>query len=352
MNILDNINVLNMVSLPSQTIEIIVRNFILCTIVGLIIIVIGLVYSYYKTDLVEKRLAKYCVKPLEDNSLSFFDKIGYFYYKLVKRISFVIKKSSLFSKKAQNYEKYVGILNNNYEKGIDYISSKFIFAILLTILAFISEALTNNLLALYELVIPLVIGYFIPDILYKFKYKMHRNTIENDLLQAIIIMNNAFKSGRSLTQAISLASNELTGPISYEFKKMDQEIAYGLGVEVVFKRFADRIKLDEINYLTASLSVLNKTGGNIIKVFTTIEKSLFDKKRLRLELDSLTGSSKLIMYCLITVPILFVFFISIINPGYFKVFYTTLAGFIILMIITLLYITYIIFIRKIMKVRM
>ena len=352
MNILDSISFLSMVSLPSEMINVILRNFILCTIVGLIILIIGLIYSYYKANLIEKRLAKYCIKPLEDDSLSFFDKIGSLYYKLVKRISKTLNKSTLLNKKANNYEKYVGILNTNYEKGIDYISSKFIVAFLFTILAFISEALTRNFLTIYELVIPLVIGYFLPDILYKFKYKLHRNTIENDLLQAIIIMNNAFKSGRSLTQAIGLVASELSGPISYEFKKMDQEIAYGLGVEVVFKRFADRIKLDEINYLTASLSVLNKTGGNIIKVFTTIEESLFDKKRLRLELDSLTGSSKLIMYCLITVPILFVVFISIINPGYFKVFYTTLVGFIVLIVIIVLYTTYIIFIRKIMNVRM
>ena len=39
--------------------------------------------------------------------------------------------------------------------------------------------------------------------------KETRSQIENDLLQAIIIMNNAFKSGRSITQAIELVTKEL-----------------------------------------------------------------------------------------------------------------------------------------------
>ena len=96
---------------------------------------------------------------------------------------------------------------------------------------------------------------------------MYRNRLENDLLQAIIIMNNAFKSGRSISQAIELVTKELKGPIAEEFKKMSLELSFGLSIDVVFKRFGERVKIDEINYLTSSLSILNKTGGNIIKVF-------------------------------------------------------------------------------------
>ena len=93
------------------------------------------------------------------------------------------------------------------------------------------------------------------------KYKIHRSRVENDLLQAIIIMNNAFKSGRSITQAIELVTKELEGPIAEEFKKMHLEISFGLEIDVVFKRLSERIELEEVSYLTASLAILNKTGG-------------------------------------------------------------------------------------------
>lgn len=58
------------------------------------------------------------------------------------------------------------------------------------------------------------------------------------------------------------------------------EINVGLSIDIVFKRFAERIKLEEATYLTAALTILNKTGGNIIKVFSSIEKTLFNKKNL------------------------------------------------------------------------
>ena len=204
----------------------------------------------------------------------------------------------------------------------------------------------------YECIIPFIFGFYLSDIIYISKYKMYRNKLENDLLQAITVMNNAFKSGRSITQAVELVSTELEGPIALEFKKIYMELNFGLEIDVVFDRFYKRVKLDEIAYLTASLSVLNRTGGNIIKVFSSIEENLFNKKKLKLELASLTGTSKIIVTVLYLVPAFFILFISLVNPGYFEPFYTTTIGFIFMGIILILYLIYIFMVNKIMKVRM
>lgn len=322
------------------------------SIICFLAIIASLVVFYYHSMKLEKRLAKYSVEPLKDNSLALFDSYWEFYYKQVKKITCTLNKSSFFTKISKKYDEYVNVLNKNYESGMDFVSSKVLVSLIFVFIAIFSKTIQYELLSIYEICFPLIIGFFMPDIVYISKYRIHRSKVENDLLQAIIIMNNAFKSGRSITQAVALVTTELDGAIAEEFKKMYLEISFGLSIDVVFKRFSKRIKLEEVTYLTASLSILNKTGGNIIKVFSSIEKSLFDKKRLKLELASLTGSSKLIIYALFAVPILFVIFVSVINPGYFKVFYTTTLGSIILFVIIIMYIIYIFAIKKIMKVRM
>ncbi len=133
---------------------------------------------------------------------------------------------------------------------------------------------------------------------------------------------------------------------------MHMQLQFGLSLDVAFSRFSERIKIEEVNYLTASLTILNKTGGNIIKVFSSIEKTLFNKKKLKLELKSLTGSSRIIMYLLSGLPIFLVVVIAMINPNYFVSLYTTPIGLIILLISLIIYISYIIVVRKIMKVGM
>ena len=69
------------------------------------------------------------------------------------------------------------------------------------------------------------------------------------------------------------------------------DIDYGLSLEVVFDRFYNRVKLEDIKYITSSLSLINKTGGNIVRVFGSIEKNFYDKKKIKDEMNSLTSSS-------------------------------------------------------------
>ncbi len=94
------------------------------------------------------------------------------------------------------------------------------------------------------------------------------------------------------------------------------------------------------------------SGGNIIKVFSSIEKTLFDKKKLKLELQSLTSSSKIIVYVLTLMPIAFILFVGFVNPSFFKPLVTTEIGFILIGIMLIIYISYVIVVRRIMRIRM
>ena len=321
-------------------------------IIFILFIISLIILRYRKSMRLEQRIAKYSVEPIKDESLSLIDEIINKYFKNTKKIGLYLKKSVFLTKYSKKYEKFTAMYPGSNLDGIDFITLKLLVSIIFLIVAIFSKTIQYQLLSMYEVCFPVIIGFFVPDIILYSKYKIHRTKVENDLLQAIIIMNNAFKSGRSISQAILLVSTELDGAISEEFKKMHLELSYGLGVDVVFKRFSERINLEEVTYLTASLTVLNRTGGNIIKVFSSIEKNLFNKKKLKLELKSLTGSSKIIVYVLFAVPMLFVLFISLISPTYFVPLLTTPLGLIILSIIIVVYIVYIIFVNKIMKVRM
>ena len=307
---------------------------------------------YNRSTRLEKRLIKYSVEPINKYTYSLFDHFLNLYKKLIDYLKPIVSNSVFIMRHSKKFDKYVGIADNIHKNGLEFICSKMIVAFITLILAIISKTLQFKVLALEEVFIPLILGYLALNIYYFIKYKQYRSRLENDLLQAIIVMNNAFKSGRSITQAIELVTKELDGPIADEFKLMHMQLQFGLSLDVAFSRFASRINLEEVNYLTASLTILNKTGGNIIKVFSSIEKTLFNKKKLKLELRSLTGSSRIIMYLLSGLPIFLIAVISFINPDYFLSLYTTPIGFVISFVALLIYISYIFVVRKIMKVGM
>ncbi len=321
-------------------------------IITLLALLLWRVIIYRRSLSLERRLAKYSVDPIRNNSESFTDKLGKFYRSVLEKMRGYLKKSVFLQKHSKKYRKYLPIYHSVYEDEIDLISCKFLSAGVLLVVAIFSKTIQYQVITLYESVLPIIFGFFLPDLIFISRYKLYRNELENDLLQAIIIMNNAFKSGRSITQAVDLVTKELKGPIGREFEKIAMELSFGLEVDVVFDRFSKRVALEEVAYLTASLSILNRTGGNIIKVFSSIESSMFNKKKLKLELLSLTGGSKIIVIVLIAIPILFILFISLISPTYLSPLITTDIGRMLSGIIFILYSVYIMLVRKIMKVRM
>ena len=321
---------------------------------GIIIVILAILvfmYKYIRSIKLEKRFSKYTINSSKNKSISLLDNLYNQYQDFISKLSKILSKSVFLKKRSERYNKYIEAfeLDNDTMK---VIARKVVIGFIYILVAAIAGLIQSSIITLLEMLISFILGYYTLDIIYIYKYNRYNKKIEKDLLEAITVMNNAFKAGMSIIQAVELVAKELDGPISKEFKKISLELSFGLDVEVAFKRFADRIKIEEAIYLTSSLSVLNKTGGNIIKVFDSIEKTMFSRKKLENEYKSLTSSSKMIMYVLIFVPIAFIAFIGLINKDYFTLLFTSPLGIILVIIMLVIYITYIIIVRKVLKVRM
>lgn len=326
--------------------------FIIQTIVILILaFVIFYLILYNKSLKLERRISKYSIESIKDDSISLFDLISNSYKELLNKTSNVLSKSIVLKKYSTKYNKYITYENDKDTTAMDFVSNKFYIMILLFLILLFARIVEGRLISLTDTLVSLLLGYFILDIYLKIYDYIKRKKVEQDLLNAIIIMNNAFRSGMSTMQAIEIVSKELKGPIAQEFKKMHLEISYGLSLDVVFERFSKRVESDEVSYITSSLSILNKTGGNIIKVFSSIEKMLFSKRKLKSEMKSLTSSARMISKILLIMPFVFVGIISILNPSYFVPLITTSLGRLILFVIIIVYSLYAVIVNKIMKVR-
>lgn len=326
--------------------------FIVQTMVMLALaIVMFYLIIYNKSLKLERRIARYSIESIKDKPVSFLDFLSISYSKMIKNTSKSLKKSRLATKYSQNYVKYISYENEKDIVPMDYISNKLFISLAFILITCFARVIESKMPSIFDILFVGIIGFFIIDVWFLISDYLKRKRIEQELLNAIIIMNNAFRSGRSTMQAIEIVANELTGPIQEEFKKMHLEISYGLSLDTVFERFSKRVNLEEVNYITSSLTILNKTGGNIINVFSSIEKMLFNKKKIKEEMRSLTSSSKMVSKILLIMPILFVVIIFILNQSYFTPLLTTTIGKILLFTMILIYGFYAFIVNKIMRVR-
>lgn len=315
------------------------------------IVIISIIWFYlqFKEDKLDKRLKKYTISKNNDRD-SLFDIITNIYIKWRSHFGKVLIKSKFLKKYSLRYEKFIDKKKSKLE-AIDFISTKFILAFLVIIILIISDVLQNNRITILQIIVAFSLGFFSLDIILISRKKYVNYQMENDLLKTITIMNNAFKSGRSIYETIEIVANEIDGPLKEEFYLMHHDLEYGLDIETVFERFNERVNLKEVGYITTSLTILNKTGGNIVSVFSSIEKTVFNNKKLRDELNNLSAASKALYRILIVIPIFFVLIIYILDPTYFVPLITTTLGLIALGVIIIMYVLYIIIVKKIVKLK-
>jgi tight adherence protein B len=287
---------------------------------------------------------------LLDDQTSLFDTIFILYKKIIDELSASLIKIKAVENYSHKYDKYIDYMDD--KKPIDFVSNKVLASFIFLMINLFANILELTFPSVWEILAVLLIGYLVPDIYNKYQNYMRRRRIERDLLNAIIMLNNAFKSGRSTMQAIEIVKNELDGPIKEEFRKMHREISYGLSLESVFQRFSERVNVEEISYITSSLTILNRTGGNIVKVFSSIERSLFSKRKLESELRALTSSSRTMSKILLFLPFIFAGIIVLLNPTYFDSLFDNFIGLTVFFIIVMFYVLYAFLVQKVMKVRM
>lgn len=319
-------------------------------LVIVLFIVIALVIRISNANKKAKRIAKYAIDPTVNVSSSYSDRLFVLYNNFVLKMRPYIKKSYYLKEMAKRYEKYISYDRRSVIVGIDFITTKFVIALIFIVFTIFSQAFSLKVLSLFDFVINFVLGFYILDIYLFFRYKKQKKQMATDLLRAVIVMNNAFKSGKSTLQAINITSHELEGPLKDEFRKMYLDMKYGMSVDTVFDRFAKRVDIDEARYLSSSLTILNKTGGNIVEVFSSIERTLFDKKKLEEELKNISGVPKMMVKVLIAIPIIFVLIIYILNPSFFNPLFNSVLGYIIVGICLFMFIIYIFLLVRVLKI--
>lgn len=324
-------------------------------IVNIILIMIFVVFIFWflrqiRINKLDKRINSYTITKNE-NRHSLFDIITNWFDNIRRKISKLLEKSVYLKKYSLKYQKYIDKRKPGMHDAMEYVAIKFILALAFIIILLVSSVIQNSSITFSEIIIAFTLGFFSLDLFLLSKRKIINHRMKNDLLKAITIMNNSFKSGRSIVQTIKIVSDEIDGPLKDEFVKMYEDLSFGLEVEVVFERFNKRVNLKEVKYITTSLTILNKTGGNIVDVFSSIEKTVFNNKKLEDELHNLSAASVMLYRILICVPFVFIIVIYFLDPTYFAPLIKSPLGIMIICGIVIIYVLYIVIVRRIIKIK-
>ena len=326
-------------------------DIILCiSIMFIVIAIILFSYNFYLIYLSYKKIERFdeYITDEIDSGYSVSDAFIDRYKNTRDNLSKKLLKLKIFNSYSKKYIKYSNkkrLLTN-----MNYISDKIFIGLLCLFLFIFSSIIKGKTISIYVVISTFIIGFFLLDIYLYINSKRNKKRIDDDISEAIIMMNNAFKTGHSIVQAVKIVSTELDGPVGIQFKKIHDDIKYGLDIETAFRRFAERVDSNDANYISSALSVLNQTGGSIVSIFDSVEKNCVARKKLREELKSVSSQSRFVYHILIFIPPVLVILILLLNSSFFLPLFTTSIGLFTLFFLILIYILYIYIIHKIVYI--
>ncbi len=167
------------------------------------------------------------------------------------------------------------------------------------------------------MVVGVVVGLLLPRFWISHLINKRRSKFNDQMMDALMIMSSSFRGGLSLVQAFETVVDEMPDPIRYEFSIVLGENKMGVSLDETLTRLYKRMPSPGLQQMNTAILLSRETGGNLPAIFARIVQSIRERKKVEMNLQTLTVQGKLQAIVMTGLPILFIFAVSSSNPAFF-----------------------------------
>jgi tight adherence protein B len=161
-----------------------------------------------------------------------------------------------------------------------------------------------------------LIGLFGPRIYVTIRQKQRLNSFNDQLPDILGLWVNSLRAGFSVQQAMEAVSREAPTPSSEEFKRVVNEIAIGIPMEVALTNMLARIESEDLDLVFTAVNIQREVGGNLAEILDTISHTIRERIRIKGEIRTLTASGRATGTIIGLMPVILVILLSLINKDY------------------------------------
>lgn len=159
-----------------------------------------------------------------------------------------------------------------------------------------------------------IIIYFIPGFLLNRGIHRRRTAFERQLVDVLVLINGAVRSGFSLLQAIEVVEREVKAPASEEFRRVRREVGLGISISQALDNLANRMENTDLNLVVTAIKIHYQVGGNLSTMLIAVTETVRDRIRLFSEVRVITTQQRYTSYLLSVLPFIVGGILFIMNP--------------------------------------
>ncbi|MBT8246321.1 MAG: VWA domain-containing protein, partial [Acidimicrobiia bacterium] len=130
------------------------------------------------------------------------------------------------------------------------------------------------------------------------------------------LMATSMRAGYGLLQAIDAVAEEALSPTAEEFQRIKIETHLGRDLDDSLKAAAGRVDSEDFRWVAEAIEIHRQIGGDLAEILDAVNETIRDRNRIRRRIKSLSAEGRISGIILSLIPIVLVFVILIINPGY------------------------------------
>jgi tight adherence protein B len=149
---------------------------------------------------------------------------------------------------------------------------------------------------------------------------------EQQLPDALDLMGRALRAGHAFPSALKMVGDEMTEPVSGEFRTTFDELNYGASAEDALQNMATRLPSDDLRYFVIAVLIQRETGGNLSELLNNISVLIRERLKLLGTVRVLASEGRLSAWILGLLPVILTVVLNIINPKFMNILWTDPAG--------------------------
>lgn len=170
------------------------------------------------------------------------------------------------------------------------------------------------------------LGFVVPKIAIKRMAIMRVNKFQDQLVDGLMVLSSALKSGMSFNQALETLVEEMPVPLCEEFSLVLKENHMGLPLDECLMHLKKRMPLDDLGLIISAIGVARETGGDLTEIFSQLVFTIREKNKLERKVRTLTVQGRLQGLIMSLLPIAFAIFTYYVTPENFEILLSTRMG--------------------------
>lgn len=196
-----------------------------------------------------------------------------------------------------------------------------------------------------------IISLGFPRWLTNFLCQRREKKYNTELADSLKMLSNSLKAGMSLLQSIEMMVDQSKGVVKQEFELVLKEHQLGLSLTDALLNLKKRMPIEDNVMLVDTVALLTETGGNIPQAIENVVHTITERKRINDKISAMTAEGKVQTIILFCIPFFIGFFMNTAQKESFSLMYTTIIGWICMIVMFVWGLLGVFFMLKITRVK-